>query len=189
MSLLAAHRWRVTGAACVALALLGYLSRTETVTVPLLQERIPVRALVAVLAAAVVLTPLYAAFGAISRTLVREPGLRPLRIVAVFGLGATAVAPALLGEVVDAPWAVVDLRLFLALLVLGLVGVVVLGDSAGLVVLGLGFLALLVTAAPGSWFTGVLLATPTAALGAATVPAAIAYVLRGPRGRTVDEER
>lgn len=189
VTLLSAHRWRATACACAVLAVVGFVSRTSLVTVPLLQDRLPARTLVTVLAAAVVLTPLYAALGSLSRTLVREPPLRPVRAGGVLGLSALAVAPAYLGEIAQAPWVVVDLRLLLALLTLGFLGVVVLGDWAGLVVLGAGFLVLLVTAAPGSWFAGTLLATPTPALASAVAVAVTTYVVRGPRIGPVDAER
>ncbi|MCB7136694.1 hypothetical protein [Cellulosimicrobium marinum] len=169
--------------------MIGYLGRTELVSIPMLQEQIPVRSLVVVFAAAVVVMPLYAVLGVLSPTLVREPRLRPTRIAVILALAALTLAPTFAGEVVRAPRVVVDLRLFLALLTVGLVGVVVLGDAAGLVVLGLGFLVLLVTAAPGSWVTGLLLATPTAVLGVADAVAAALYAFRGPRSRRVDEER
>lgn len=143
---LKAHRWDTCLVVALATGLVGFLSRATFVQLPFLQETVPVRLLVAVVAVVVAITPLYPVFTDLTPSLVRERTLQWVRPLGTVGLASLAYAPSAVGV----SGAGTDTSFFLALLCAGLLAIVFTGHLAWAVVLALGFTMMLVDSAPGA---------------------------------------
>ena len=172
---LKAHRWDTCLVVALATGLVGFLSRATFVQLPFLQETVPVRLLVAVVAVVVAVTPLYPVFTELTPTLVRERTLQRVRPFGAVGLASVAYAPSAVGV----SGTEVDTSFFLALLCTGLLAIVVTGHLAWAVVLALGFTMMLVDSAPGA---PVATALGHLALGVWGGAVLIAVLVAGTRG-------
>lgn len=177
---LAAHYWIFSAVVAILLGAVAYGSRATWIPLPLLQDVVPARSVVAVVAATLLITPLYGAFGPLSRTLVREPLMRPLRAVGVALLNVVATSPSWIGIRVDER-ALLDARMHGLLLFLAVAAVVVLGDFAWLVPLALGFGTIVIISAPMSEIGRRLSEVPLWLCLAAPLVAFAAYSFRGAR--------
>lgn len=176
---LEAHHWRGTTACVLVLAVLGFASRATFVHLPFLQEVVPARSLIAIGAAALLGVPLYGAFAEFSPALAREPRTRALWLVAAALVAVAAYAPAAVA--VPDPFARADTVVFLLLASVSVVSVVLIGDRAWLVTLGVGFTLTVVGSAPARPVTFAALHTPTSVVIGCVVVAIAAYLIRGPR--------
>jgi hypothetical protein len=172
---LKAHRWDTCLVVALATGLVGFLSRATFVQLPFLQETVPVRLLVAVVAVVVAVTLLYPVFTELTPTLVRERTLQRVRPFGAVGLASVAYAPSAVGV----SGTEVDTSFFLALLCTGLLAIVVTGHLAWAVVLALGFTMMLVDSAPGA---PVATALGHLALGVWGGAVLIAVLVAGTRG-------
>lgn len=174
---LKAHRWGTSLAVALGLGLVGYLSRATYLDIPFLQDVLPARVLVAVVAVVVAITPLYLTFPDLVDTLDRERAVRRVRPYGVVALALIAYLPA----AVAVPDSVDDTRLFLAALTLGLLAVAAVGDLAWTVVFAAGFASLIVDTAPGAPVTSALAACTTLGLAVALAGATVLVGAVGPR--------
>lgn len=172
-----ARRWHTCLALALVLGATGYLSRSAVVQLPVVDGAVPVRLLVAVAAVVVALTPMYPTFTSVLPTLARDNLLRRLRPGGAIVLALVAYLPAAVGVREAGP----DTRVLLALLAVGLVAVVLVGELTWAVVLTLGLGVLVVDSAPGAPVTRLLVACTTAGLAVAVVLAAGVLAVRGPR--------
>lgn len=180
---LKARRWDIVALAAVALGVAGWLVGQELVGIPLLLERVPLRALVPGIAVIAATYPLLDRYPGFAEMLARERPLRPWRVLGATALFAIALCPAVLteGTDVNVPG---ELAVGLGFLVLGLVSVVVAGDLAWLIVLTATFAILFLNAPPAEPVSRVAASSAMLApLAALYLVAAIAYVWVGPRRR------
>lgn len=168
-----------TVTATLVLGVLMAVTRDDWVTLPVVQERLPARLLLMVVAVPVVLTPLYGRFPELSATFPREPRARLGQAVGSALLLAVVLLPCL-GAADDGALRA-DLTLTLLLLGLGIAAVVLVGEAAWLVPLLVGVTVLFVETSGSAPVTRVLAGLPPALSAAAVVTAGTFYVLRGPR--------
>lgn len=179
------HRWVPSAAAALVLSALMALTRDDWVVLPVLQERLPVRLVLLVVAVPVVLTPLYGRFPELTVTFPRERSVRVGQVVGYALLIAVVLLPAL-GAADGALHA--DVGLVLLLLALGAAAVVVVGDAAWLVPLVAGVTVLFVDTSGSAPVTRALAGLPLAIPCAAVLAACVLYVTHGPRrGRSGDD--
>ena len=173
-SALKAHRWDTCLVLALGIGVAGYLTHSSYVQVPFIQDVLPVRLFIAIIAVVSAITPLYPAFTGLAPSLVRETRNQRLRPVGVVLLAVVAYAPSAFG----AHDAASDTLYFLALLATAFMSVTLVGYLAWAIVLALGFTALVVDSSPGAPVTR-LLETCTwpglvaAALGAAALAAVV----------------
>ncbi|MEE6295892.1 hypothetical protein [Georgenia wangjunii] len=178
---LKARHWGGVAVGAVALAVLGWLVGQHRVPVPLVLDRVPLRALLPGIAAILATYPLLDWFPGFSDLLVREARLRRWRVLAASLLYAMAVIPGITaGAAIGA--AVGELNIALAFLALGLATIVLVGDLAWLAVLTATFTVLYLNVPPLEPLTRAA-ATPVAlvVVAAAYLIAAGAYISCGPR--------
>lgn len=181
---LAAHRWRSTGLVCGVLSVIAYLARHDTVQLPFADDPVPVRMLVAMIVVAASLTPLYATFPGLAPTFVREPMVRAARPAGVLALAMIGYLPSVVGvlETGNSEGSeLIDTALFLALLAVGVLAAVVLGEHAWFVVTGASLTILFLEALPGAPVAAALAHAGLVPPAAAVVAACAIYAARGPR--------
>lgn len=142
-----ARRWGGVTLALGALAVTGWLAGQERVSVPLILERVPLRALLPGIAAILATYPLLDWYPGFAEMLVREQRLRPWRVVVAAALFAAAVLPGILAGA-RGTMVVGELVVALAFLALGLSSVVAAGDLGGLVLLTATFVVLFLNSPP-----------------------------------------
>lgn len=174
---LKARRWGTSLAAALGVGLVGYLSRATYISIPFLQDVLPARVMVAVVAVVLAITPLYLTFPDLVDTLDRERAMRRVRPFGAVALALVAYLPA----AVAVPDSAEDTRFFLAVLALGLLGVAAVGDLAWGVVFAAGFGSLLVNTAPGAPVTSALEACTLLGILAAVAGATVLVGAVGPR--------
>jgi hypothetical protein len=182
---LLAHRWHVSVAATLVLCALSWLLRTVAVGVPGLTHTVPAPVLVAFAVVVVTLTPLYASFPELQRTLPGEQRRRTVRAASSVVLGLAAALPAWLSAPSDLSGPVPPAApLALVLLAAGLVALVVLGDLAWAAVLVLALGALLGDGGVNRPVTRALEFVPLPVLSVALLAGLVVYATWGPRGST-----
>ena len=174
---LKAHRWGTCLALALVIGAVGYLNQAAVVPVPFLEDMVPVRLLIAIVAVVSAITPLYPVFTSLTPSLVREARNQRLRPLGAVALALVGYAPCAVGVKAAAP----DTLFFLALLAVALVSVALAGYLAWAIVLTLGFTALMVNSAPGSPVTGLLESISALGLAGATVGAALVVAHVGAR--------
>ncbi|GMA88290.1 hypothetical protein GCM10025868_35400 [Angustibacter aerolatus] len=162
------------------MALATWLGRQDAISVPLVQDRVPVPLLTTLVSAVVVLTP-YAAFPDLEPTLPREHGLRVVRVLGGTALGVVTLLPTLTG--VGEPIGPL-LRLLLVLTTIGLLSVAAFGDLGWSIPLLAGLAALMSDNGPAQPVTSRLVQAPWWLLLLGWLVAATVLVLRGPRAPT-----
>ena len=174
---LKAHRWDTCLALALVIGAVGYLNQAAFVPLPFLQDMVPVRLLIAIVAVVSAITPLYPAFTSLAPSLVREARNQRLRPVGTVALAMVGYAPCAAGVKAAAP----DTLFFLALLAAALVSVAVAGYLAWAIVLALGFTALMVDSAPGAPLTRLLESCTGLGLAGATMGATMVVAHFGTR--------
>lgn len=181
-SLARAHRWDFAISAAVILGVGGWWWRDTGVEMPLTSGVIPAPVLVMWAVVTVALTPLYSTFLDVEATLAREPRARLARVVLGSALALGTYLPASFGQAADgeatgSPWS----RLT-ALIALGIVSVVAVGDYAWMPVLAVGVLALIIDGAnPARPVAEGLSRTGVIPMVLVLVAAIAVFVWRGPR--------
>ncbi len=175
----AAYRVRLVLLLAAGLGCTGFLSRATFVELPLLQDAVPTQLLIIVAAVTVATFPMYPLLPELSSTLVREVPVRAGLVALGLLLTALSVTPgrdptaiAIAGSLDDS--------FALALLTIGIVAVLLVGDYAWMAVMGSGFLAILVNSAPSApvWRGLRMIDSPLMVL--MTLAAASVYVVLGP---------
>lgn len=177
---LRAHRWIATGLLALGLAVLGWATRTTRVSIPLVEVPLPARLLVALGTTMIVLTPLYSSFPEFEPGLVREPGLRMLRVVLASTLAVAAVAPAWAAGPSDTTLHA-NLVWFCLLVASGIAIVTVVGELAWAVPFSLGAVSLVLDGDREQRVSGLLAEVQTPVAIAILGLAAALFVWRGPR--------
>lgn len=127
--------WHIVVPVESVLVAIGTAQRSQLATIPMIERFVPAPLLLAMVGITVGLLPLYSSFHVLERTLVRATGVRACAVagscaVALFGslpaLRIPGVAP-----------------LVYALLAVGILAVVIVGEYAWLVSLALGFTAIM----------------------------------------------
>lgn len=176
---LVAHRWPTTAAVALALGLLAWWARRTSVDLPVLQDPVPVRALIGIGVGIVVQLPLYSSFPELEPTLPRETGVRLLRVTTVLSLVAGTTCPTWAATADDPRW-LANLVLAGLVTALGLVGVVAFGELGWVVPFALGLAAVVTDVGPLYPVSRALAAVPLGVVVLALAAAALLYVRRGP---------
>lgn len=182
-SRLRARSWTPVLLVVLTLGVLGLVAGAATVGVPLVERDVPVRVLLGSGVVLALLVPLQNPFGELSRTFVREPRVRVLRVVAVLGLAVAGCVPPFL-VAWDGWQARADAVLLALLLALGLVAVVLVGDRAWLPVVAVVTTVLIVDGGPGAVISAVLVRIPPLVPALVLAAAAALAAVVPPRSTT-----
>ncbi len=178
-------------AAVAILAGVAALSRGMFVTLPVVENPLPVRSLVAIAAGCLVTIPLRTSFPELVSTLPRESQLRPIRCATVIGLSLATYAVAAArwnaigwgaGETQPAAgfWTEGgDLRFCLLLITLAVTSIVLIGDYAWLPVLVVGFASTMLATVPNGVFGRTMTGLPLWMCVASMLVAGSAYAVLG----------
>lgn len=165
-------RWHVVVPLELVLMAIGFVQRSQLVTIPVIDWLVPAPLVLGMVSITVGLLPLYSSFHLLERTFVRAPEVRACAVAGSCLVILAGSSPAL-----GIPG---DASLIYVLLAVSILAVVVVGEYAWLVSLALGFTAMIADGSRDRPLTTFLNAVPLLVWVAAAVIASAIFWRFGP---------
>lgn len=176
---LQAHRWLLTVALMVLATLVSALAGLAKVSVPLVDDPVPLWMMLTGAVSVIVLQPLLSTFPDLEPTLTREPTVRAARIIIAHILAAASLSPILFQMPPGAPRRVL-IGFACGVTAIGVVGVILVGELAWVPVVTVTLVAIIANGTIGQPVSRALALVDPREAGAAPAIAALIYWWRGP---------